>query len=213
MNIYTYYESVSNMGPQAEIIRLWELSWRRRGWTPRILTPRDAQAHPLYKAFDERINTYPTANSRLYENTCYHRWLALAHVGGGWQCDYDVINYSFFPQVRELDFEIPEQAYVPCVAWSKPGSTRAIDLIMEYGPVPKWPANVQAEANHISDMLIFQNRLQNGLDLGDTDQAVVREFGEGDWKQFPLTHFSHSRTVGAGYASKVDAIRKAGRPL
>jgi hypothetical protein len=213
MVVYTYYEALPGMTGQGEIIRLWEQSWRKRGWTPRILTPRDAKAHPRFAEFDARINTYPTANNRQYENCCYHRWLALAQVGGGWMTDTDVINFAFFPQVRKLAFEIPEQAYVPCVSWTKPGATRAIDLIMEYGPIPKWPANVQSEKNHISDMLIMQYQLQNGLDLGETDQEVVREFGEEGWKRFPLTHFSHSTTVGKGYASKVDAIQRCGRTI
>jgi hypothetical protein len=196
-----------------ELLQLWELSWRRRGWEPRILGLEDAKRHPRFNEFNDRITTYPTANNRTYEDACYHRWLALHGAGGGWLCDTDTINFAFFPQIRALPFEIPEQAYVPCIAWLAPGGTRAIDLIMEYGPVPKWPADCQAEKNHISDMLIMQNRLQTGLDLGDTDQAVAREFGEFDWKRFPLTHFSHSRTVGAGYASKVEAIQKCGRPL
>jgi hypothetical protein len=124
-----------------------------------------------------------------------------------------MINFAFFPQVRTRAFEIPEQAYVPCIAWLAPGSCRAIDIIMAYGPVPKWPANCQPEKNHISDMLVFQNRLQAELDLGDPDQAVAREFGEEEWRRFPLTHFSHSRTVAAGFHSKVEAIQKCGRPL
>jgi hypothetical protein len=213
MNIYTYYEVVAGINAQAELIRVWDQSWRRRGWVPRILTKRDAERHPRFREFHDRVNTYPTANNREYENACYYRWLALSQVGGGWMCDYDVINFAFYPQTRTLAFEIPEQAYVPCVAWMKPRTQRPIDLIMEYGPVPKWPANVQAEKNHISDMLIFQNRLQNGLDLGDTDQAVVCEFGEPRWKTLPLIHFSHSVTVGKGYASKVDAIRRCGRNI
>jgi hypothetical protein len=211
MNIYTFFSPVAGISGQAEVIRVWELSWRRRGWTPRILTPRDAQAHPRFKEFDVRVRTYPTANNPEYERLCYIRWLALAQVGGGWMTDTDVINYAFFPQVRELEFEIPEKAYVPCVAWSKPGSTRAIDLIMGHGPIPSWPANMQAEKNHMSDMLIFQNRLVNGNDLGDHDQAIVSEFGDADWKRYPLTHFSHSTTVGKGFASKVDAVQRCGR--
>lgn len=213
MNIYTYYEVVPGLPSQAELIHLWDQSWRKRGWTPRLLTQRDAERHPMFNQFKARVHTYPTANNRRYEDACYFRWLALAQHGGGWMCDYDVINFAFFPQTRKLDFEIPEQGYVPCVAWMKPRTQRPIDLIMEYGPVAKWPANIQAERTHISDMLIFQNRLQNGMDLGDHDQSVVCEFGEPTWKRFPLIHFSHSRTVGAGYASKTDAIRRCGRRI
>lgn len=50
MNVYTYWDS-SGHAPkhQAELIRLWCKSWEARGWTPRILTVRNAQKHPRFK--------------------------------------------------------------------------------------------------------------------------------------------------------------------
>jgi hypothetical protein len=215
MVINTYFTSIAGMESHSEILKLWELSWRRRGWTTRILTVQDAQAHPRYNEFVARVDTYPTVNNREYERACYIRWLALVSVGGGWMSDTDTINFSFSPQIRKLDFEIPEPGYCPCLAWLKPRCSRPVDLIMEYGPVAKWPATLQDEASqgHISDMLIFQYQLQAGMDLGDPDQAVVCEYNEVGWRGFPLTHFCAGRTVREGFESKSDAVRRCGRVL
>lgn len=198
------------MADQRELLRYWEASWRKHGWEPVVLTPREARANPLFSKLDQIVKTYPTRNPRAYEEACYHRWLALQHAGGGWMTDYDVMNYGFNWQSRAYDFEIPEISYVPCVAWTTAsGAARAVELIMSYGK-PKWPA----QADHVSDMLIFQNRLINGKDLGDpANGAVVREFGDSDWLRFSLTHFAAGATHRAGYKTKVAAILGCGRPL
>ena len=44
LKVYTYFDATEQRPePAARIIRLWERSWRARGWEPRILTPRTAQ--------------------------------------------------------------------------------------------------------------------------------------------------------------------------
>jgi hypothetical protein len=212
MIIYTYYDASVGINTQAELIRQWELSWARRGWEPRILTPRNAAQHPFYREFVSHINRLPTVNPRKYENACYLRWLALDAAGGGWMSDYDVINFAMAPHTRAFPFEIPERNYVPCVSFSTAaGARRPIQLILEY-PTNKvlWPA----QDGHVSDMLIFQNRLINGMDLGKSEVgAVVREYHEADWMDFPLTHFSAGVTRQAGHSTKIQAIFNCGRPL
>jgi hypothetical protein len=126
--------------------------------------------------------------------------------------DYDVINFAMAPHTRAFPFEIPERNYVPCVSFSTAaGARRPIQLILGY-PTNKvlWPA----QDGHVSDMLIFQNRLINGMDLGKSEVgAVVREYHEADWMDFPLTHFSAGVTRQAGHSTKIQAIFNCGRPL
>lgn len=208
MKIYTYFDATPGMSDQAPLIALWERSWRAYGWEPQILFPRIAEQHPLFKEFHARVNTYPTVNNRAYENACYHRWLALAQVGGGWMSDYDVMNFGMRPHTRKLAFELPERNYVPAVSFTtSKGVAQAVELLMSYGPEAKWPA----QPGHISDMLIFQNRLIKGRDLGEEKDIIIREYNEPDWKGFPLTHFSAGVCRQAGRSNKVDAILHCGR--
>lgn len=50
--VYTYWDPDSTP-EQAEMLRLWVLSWSARGWRPRILTIRNAARHPRFKSFTQ----------------------------------------------------------------------------------------------------------------------------------------------------------------
>lgn len=94
MKINTYFDTTYLGYSQGEIIRLWRDSWRRRGWEPRILNPRTFAHHPRRKEFLRKAKgVTPSFNSIDYYRLV--RWLALAEAGGGWFCDYDVMNFDF----------------------------------------------------------------------------------------------------------------------
>ena len=79
---------------------MWERSWSVAGWTPVVLSEKDAMTHPYYHAFKIRVGSYPLAaqgGGRDYEVACYLRHLAMANVGGGWLTDYDVFNVNLPP--------------------------------------------------------------------------------------------------------------------
>ena len=83
-NIYTYWDSSEHASPhQAEMIRLWERSWRARGWNPRILTIRNAQKSKLFK--------------HSHNNPEILKWAALDSVKGVWFAEPEHINFSFKP--------------------------------------------------------------------------------------------------------------------
>lgn len=49
MIVYAYYNPAPTAPEfQAKFIRLWSESWRKAGWTPRLLTERMAEEHPAY---------------------------------------------------------------------------------------------------------------------------------------------------------------------
>lgn len=79
MNVYSYF---SPDGPELDLqlVPLWEESWRRQGWTPRLLTIRDARKHPDFA------------------NLSFAAFLAWAQVGGGWYSKINTINFSFLPR-------------------------------------------------------------------------------------------------------------------
>lgn len=52
MIVYAYYDPSPSAPPfQARFIRLWAQSWRKHGWTPRLLTERMAEEHPGYRPY------------------------------------------------------------------------------------------------------------------------------------------------------------------
>jgi hypothetical protein len=79
MNVFSYLDPFAS-GIGLELISLWSDSWRAQGWTPRLLTIRDARKHP---DFDE--NQPPPL-------------FAWEQAGGGWYCPTHVINFSFSPK-------------------------------------------------------------------------------------------------------------------
>lgn len=49
MKVYTYWDSSPEApADQAEFFRIWEHSWRKHGWEPRILTITNAMACPWF---------------------------------------------------------------------------------------------------------------------------------------------------------------------
>jgi len=72
----------------AKLLLTWKAAWRSAGWEPKILTLEDAQSHPLYEEFDERLDLDVVPFGQ-YDKLCFMRWLAMAVAGGGWMSDYD----------------------------------------------------------------------------------------------------------------------------
>ena len=92
MNIYTYYDEV--LENQIEIIEIWKESWRKNGWNPIVL---DQQSINCSDVEIEYLENLPSVNPKKYEMACFLRWNAMSNIGGGWMCDYDVINLGFSP--------------------------------------------------------------------------------------------------------------------
>jgi len=99
MKVYTFYDSSPEAPPdQSEFIRLWELSWRRRGWKTKILTEREAVQSPHYTTAKIRAQQFCVPLDFRFL-----KWLAFQTAGGGHLCDYRVINFSFKPKREKID--------------------------------------------------------------------------------------------------------------
>lgn len=100
MKVHCYHEDIG-LPDQLEQIEAWKASWVRSGWEPVILSREDAKRHPLFFEYWNRIRTYPTTNSREYENTCWLRWLAYSVAarkhGIVLGVDYDMMNNGYQP--------------------------------------------------------------------------------------------------------------------
>ena len=199
MKVYTYFDpTVQRCGlpPQDGVLRLWAESWKKFGWTPRVLTDRLARMSPDFDQYLARINKLPTVNAREYENACYLRWLALQDAGGGWMVDYDVINFGFRPRKGVGEVEMLDCTYVPCAVWAnKMGSAKICGMIYKHRP----------KTEHVSDMTIFKTQFARKA-FGLPGTAVV-EYSVPGWEKAPLVHFAAGKC--RHFPSKVEAIRLA----
>lgn len=104
MKIYTYYQDIFE--DQDELIDLWKFSWKRKGFTPIVLTLEDAAKHKDFDIYVQNFrNLFQRVTGRLltrYGLCCFLRWLAYASLDVNEKkdnkflvSDYDIINKSF----------------------------------------------------------------------------------------------------------------------
>lgn len=93
MRVYAFYDSSPSAHPeQAEFLRLWALSWERRGFTPKLLTARHAARSSLFRHFANWVS----AGLVRADDAAYLQWFALHAVRGcGWLTSPRVMNFSF----------------------------------------------------------------------------------------------------------------------
>lgn len=188
--IYTYFDdTVASPGePQREILDLWQRSWASRGWKPVVLTPANAGFHPLYEKVTQHIRQeHRGPNPFDYEVACFHRWLALAQVGGGggYTCDYDVMNYSLPPlPARPLKFEIlARPGCCPCFVYASPiGLAWFIQRILSF-------TREQALNGNVSDQSLCYRLMKSGQYLGASHDICTPNC---DHFPSPLIHFPHA---------------------
>lgn len=92
VNVFAYFDASPNLPDQGQIIRLWHDSWKRHGWTPRLLHPRNAQRHLWWeKALEACRGAVPPNLAR---------WFALDAVEGhsALLVEYDVLNFGLTPR-------------------------------------------------------------------------------------------------------------------
>lgn len=203
--VYTYYHGMYEEGmpnadaaeaqQQFDMINWWKRSWAKRGWAPRVLTQADAKRHPMFHPITERLKQLPTVNPIEYELACYHRWLAVAVMGGGFMSDYDVINYSFDAREPTDNLVIYETHYCreditpSCVGGTERGF---MDAVIAFSVSDPQSITGDHEGKpHTSDMIALQKMRNSGLYV--TAPTVVA-YGNIGWDKAPLVHYSHHAT-------------------
>jgi hypothetical protein len=159
MNIYTYYDNVLDMlsDTQLELIEIWKESWRKNGWNPIVLD------NSYLNCLDDEIDylkKLPSVNPENYEMSCFLRWNAMANVGGGWMCDYDVINCGFSPSDAE-NYESMSilQMNVPCLVYGTAEDYNKIFKIFSTQSL-NFTTSIKkekGELEHVSDMIVISN--------------------------------------------------------
>ena len=79
MRVYTYYDQVPgiNIEEEKQLIRLWEISWKKHGWTPIVLSIQTAMKHPEFHAYHNHIKSLPSICPPGYDAACFLRWIAM----------------------------------------------------------------------------------------------------------------------------------------
>lgn len=189
MKIYTYFTTIPSMSleNEAKLILLWSERWRAAGFEPVVLNEYIARKHPYFDEFDAAVQKMPTTNTKKYEAACYHRWLAMTQVGGGYLSDYDVAPYGFKDELKP-----EEQGRLTCFTHN------AVPCLV-HAPAEKFleqcqwfVANADYNATHLSDMYLLQGRVAKEPDavlLKD----VVKEYTEAGWETAKAVHYANSR--------------------
>lgn len=109
--MHTFHEHLSSLTP-SDNLDAWRSSWNAAGWDTVILTARDAQLHPQFPRLERLLSVVEISE---YNERCFHRWLAMAHAGGGWMSDTDVLPLNTPPQIPNGGRFTLQTGHVPCL--------------------------------------------------------------------------------------------------
>lgn len=100
--VYTFFQGT---GPgdniEKRIIEVWRHKWTEAGWNPVVLSMDHARRHARFQEFQDKLQhvSMPGSNEpghdRAHGEFGFYRWLAMASMGGGWLCDYDIFPVGF----------------------------------------------------------------------------------------------------------------------
>jgi len=172
--VYTFFARLTPgklPSTDKELLELveWTRNWFSRGHSPRILGPRDAKHHPRYEIYVAQVNTFPTVNNPLYEESCYVRWLALAVAGGGLFADYDILYLRRLPALENESHQMQSvENLVPMVF---NGDRQAVENFIEIIFSNK-VFDVEYGNAHTSDMHIAIRNSNRFVLLPGTDHLL-----------------------------------------
>lgn len=198
MKIYSYYSTVPSHDVEGELrlVNLWCDHWTALGFEPQVLNEWTARKHPYFHEFNNAVMQLPTVNSKEYEVACYHRWLAMAQIGGGIMSDYDVLARK----PKELTDMIINrctkplnilQAHNCCPSMVVGTADGFLEQCHRFAEYQLRPADKQGDRIHVSDMYILERRAIEEPDSLNVIDAV-RCYGDKGFEDVPAVHFSNS---------------------
>lgn len=194
---------------ERKILNWWKFTWFRAGWNPVVLSINEAKSHPRWEWYSNEINNKPMMNSTEYESACFHRWMAVAAIGGGIQSDYDCMNNGLrsehlTDEIKDGSLTIYEPAHVPSlVSGSKEEFDRMCELFAGFR-VSDYKPEMMAESmngTRVSDMFI----LANHTDRFKTKKIVWEFHREPGWQSAKAIHFSNWSCDGIGKENAIPA--------
>jgi hypothetical protein len=191
---------------QEPLIELWKQSWSKHGWTPVVLNTQSA--NPGSDRFRAAFAQLPSGNIGNYEELCFLRWVAMERQGAGWLSDYDVMNYGYTPDdanaasARWSEPLVVCDGHVPALVYgNRAGYRNAVwDFLSVHVPDVVERANGRP---HVSDMVLISKGVLKHWRSVD----LLREYGEGDWRECPLIHYAAARMGGRSKHSVIMSER------
>jgi hypothetical protein len=181
-DIYAFHANIGNPNSN-RLIEYWQKTWTDQGWTPHILSWRDAYLNPLSQKLAAKVKTLPTVNNPFYELACWMRWAAFANHTG-LMSDYDVFPQKPFPPREFKGFTNGQAGAAGVIVGTPLDIAGVIQAILTYEPGPK---DVYKGKRHVSDMVVLQNR----LDIFDHIEPLALCYREAGWEALPLVHFNN----------------------
>ncbi len=107
--IYSYYESFPMRKQEEEFQKanIWKATWEKHGWQTSMLNNSHAKSSPHVQKLVAKLlrmaNEMPIAIQNNFQPVMvrFLRVAALHAAGGGWYCDYDVVNCGFTPAMAQ----------------------------------------------------------------------------------------------------------------
>lgn len=205
MKVFTFYSPVEGKKENEELalIQLWKRSWEALGWEPTVLNYESLNFDDELNALVRKFKKLPSINRYNLDYWCYLRWVAVAQQGGGFMCDYDVINYGFAP--REIGPLTTYDRYVPClVSGTSAEFMRAVGWFanQKVGFFSRFVAHA-----HTSDMLILKDHQSEFI-----QGSECVEYGLSGWETAPTVHFCNRVMKPSDFMPRHEHIERL-RPL
>jgi hypothetical protein len=216
MIINGYYADVPELSriDELKLVCLWRKRWAAAGWEPRVLSEWEARKHPYFHEYDTAIQALPCVNPKPYEVACFHRWLALCQVGGGYMADFDCIVYPPYPEeftqppfvLETEDGALHPKLHIyqtcaPAVAYAS--AEVCLKLCQEFAKGTLGEQKINDKA-HFSDMYMMEAM---GPDLIERHD-VVKGYGDPGWETAPFVHYSAGSMAPSGKVPKWKWIPK-----
>jgi hypothetical protein len=182
--VYTFCAPIDGKIPEHEaaLVDLWRESWEANGWEAIVLDESSVRVDQEVSRMLLAYRDLPSINRRKLDYYCYVRWLAVAQAGGGFMCDYDVVNYGFTP--RPAGRLALYERSVPClVSGTAAEYERVARFFAAYAVAPD--DRLQGKL-HVSDMMILTKNTWMFESL-----TGCAEFGRPGWESAGAVHFSN----------------------
>lgn len=194
--VYTYYDPVPGMPSQEWMIQKWAASWEKAGFSPVVLSRKDAETHSHFKELEARFAGYPTINPPGYELACWLRWLAMVQRGGGILVDYDVLPYGKLDhhlehaktRMCELPVILMDHNPCPCAVYGS--ASQFNNAVTWFANNPEKCTKQERNRPHASD----QTGVQSGEPWYPLD--IAYQYGREGWHKAPMVHYCHAACAG-----------------
>ena len=209
--IYTYFTKNKSRQYQKDDIEqedmrnTWVTKWTQAGWKPTILTEEDARKHPMFEEYQKDLDKL---NIEHYDHICFHRWMAMSIVGGGFMADYDTIPLDINSVIghvlpNEGKFTIYDFTYHPVpglLSGDRFQWESALQGIMKYVP--------QHAGEFFNDMRALQQLVKDEPNFAVRDVKVASDVYSAGKGKVDCTAYEGMYAIHFSHKTQTEAVKK-----